>query len=224
MPHVDVVPFLRPAAAPQQAISTVNTISTVSAMAEDTWIVQTDYASLPARRALSCLLEPALGDRVWVVGQDGTYFITAVLERPEATPLQLAIEGDVGLAVRNGRLSIAATQGIELATPQTLGLTAGALNVEARKGLFLVEQIHCLGQRLRAELTEIKLLGRFFDSVLERISLRVKRSYKTVEEVDMLRSEQIDIRAGKNLHLHGQNALMSAKELVKIDAEQIHLG
>jgi len=218
MPHVDVVPFLRPAAGPLQ------TISTVSALGEDTYVVQTDHAALPARRALSCLLEPALGDRVWVVGEDGTYFITAVLERSASVPLQLAMEGDVNLAVRNGRFNIAATQGIELATPQALGLTAGELNVKARKGHFLVEQIHCLGQRLRAELSEIKLLGQFFDSVLERISLRVKRSYKTVEEVDMLRSEQIDFRAGKNLHLHGQNALMSAKELVKIDAEQIHLG
>ena len=218
MPHVDVVPFLRPAAGPLQ------TISTVSALREDTYIVQTEYTSLPARRALSCLLEPALGDRVWVVGEDGAYFITAVLERSASAPLQLAMEGDVNLAVRNGRFNIAATKGIELATSQALGLTAGELNVKAKSGHFLVEQIHCLGQRLRAELTEIKLLGQFFDSVLERISLRVRRSYKTVEEVDMLRSEQIDFRAGKNLHLHGQNALMSAKELVKIDAEQIHLG
>ena len=218
MPHVDVVPFLRPAAGPLQ------TISTVSALGDDTYIVQIHHAALPARRALSCLLEPALGDRVWVVGEDGAYFITAVLERPEAAPLQLAMEGDVNLAVRNGRLNIAATKGIELATSQALGLTAGELNVKAKSGHFLVEQIHCLGQRLLAELAEIKLFGQFFDSVLERISLRVKRSYKTVEEVDMLRSEQIDFRAGKNLHLHGQNALMSAKELVKIDAEQIHLG
>ncbi len=218
MPKADVIPFLKPSA------GAVQTIGTVGAAEQDSFSVQTEYASVPARRALSCLLEPAIGDRVWLIGQHGEYFITAVLERSESTPLQLGVEGDVNLAVRNGQLHIAAARGITLATPRALDLAGGEFSLSARQGRILVDRMYCLGQRLMAEIDQIRLLGRWFDSVLERISKRVKRSYKIVEELDQVRSEQIDYRASKNFQLHGQNTLMSAKELVKVDAEQIHLG
>ncbi|MBW2454888.1 MAG: DUF3540 domain-containing protein, partial [Deltaproteobacteria bacterium] len=35
---------------------------------------------------------------------------------------------------------------------------------------------------------------------------------------------QIQHRAEKNYSLHGENALVTADELVKVDGEQIHLG
>jgi hypothetical protein len=70
----------------------------------------------------------------------------------------------------------------------------------------------------------MKLIGRFFHSMIDSISQKVKRSYRVVEDIDHVRSSQIDYRASKNMSLRGQNALINAEELVKIDGDQIHLG
>ena len=50
----------------------------------------------------------------------------------------------------------------------------------------------------------------------------MKRSYRAVEETDQLRAGQIDYVAKETLSLHGENALLTAEELVKVDGEQIH--
>lgn len=214
----EVIPLTRPDS------EVVQTIGVVSALHEDRVTVQASGRFLPARRALSCLVEPAIDDRVWLVGQPDAYFIASVLERPSTTSVQLGLDGDVRLAARQGRLQMVAAQGIELVTPKELNLVADEFSLRAGRGRLLVDQLHCLGQRLLAELEQVKLLGRWFDSALERVSQRVKRSYRVVEEMDQVRSEQIHYQANKNLYLHGQNALMSAKDLVKVDAGQIHIG
>jgi hypothetical protein len=39
-----------------------------------------------------------------------------------------------------------------------------------------------------------------------------------------VRAGQIDIQSSSTLRLHAKNTLVTSKELVKIDAEQIHMG
>ena len=58
----------------------------------------------------------------------------------------------------------------------------------------------------------------------ERISQRVKRLYRHVEDFEQLRADKVDYVANKTMSLRGQNTLMTAEELVKVDGEQIHLG
>ena len=47
---------------------------------------------------------------------------------------------------------------------------------------------------------------------------------RVVEECDYLRSGEVDYRADKNMSLRGDNTMVTAKELVKVDGGQIHLG
>jgi len=39
-----------------------------------------------------------------------------------------------------------------------------------------------------------------------------------------VRAGQIDIQAEQTLRLHSNNTLLTSKGLVKVDAEQIHMG
>ena len=60
--------------------------------------------------------------------------------------------------------------------------------------------------------------------MVERISVDAKRSYRTVSEIDQVKAEQIDYAAETIMNLHGKNTLVTAEELVKLDAAQIHVG
>jgi len=187
--------------------------------------VDTDHGELLVRRALSCLVEPMVGDRVLVAGDfNSELFVIAVLERENTSEIRMTIEGNLTLGLPNGRFSVAAAHGIELISTGDMGLTASDMTIRASKGHVFFDNLSYLGRRVFAQMEGIKLVGGFFDAILERINHRVKRSYRVVEELDHLRSEEIDYRAEKNMSLRGQNALVTAKELVKIDGDQIHLG
>jgi hypothetical protein len=178
-----------------------------------------------ARRAVSCLVEPAIGDRVLIAGDlGGDAFVIAVLERLVPASIRVSLAEGVSLGVQDGRFVVAAARGMDFVSAKDMTLTASDLTLRAPNGRVFFDHLAYIGQRVFAQAEGIRLVGRFFDAVVERISHKVKRSYKVVEEMDSVRSEQIDYRATKNLSLRGENSLVTAKELVKIDGEQIHLG
>lgn len=187
--------------------------------------IDTVHGEFSASRAFSCLVEPVVGDRVLAAGDpQEVLFIIAVLERREPSATRLTVHGDLTLGLPEGRFSIAAAHGVDLVTARDMTVTTSELTVRSPKGSIFFEHLTYMGLRFLAEIEGIKLLGGLFDTVMERISQRVKRSYRTVEESDHVRSGQIDYRAEKNMSLRGQNALVTARELVKIDGDQIHLG
>jgi hypothetical protein len=199
--------------------------STVLGRTPDGFIVSTQDGIFTARHALSCLVEPAVGDRVLVAGDRGNaLFIIAVLERPGNAPISIVISRDITVGVSNGSFSIAAAQGINLVSAEDMTLASSEIKISAPSASIFFENLKYIGIAIFTEIEKMKLVGRFFHSVIDSISQKVKRSYRVVEDIDHVRSSQIDYRASKNMSLRGQNALINAAELVKIDGDQIHLG
>lgn len=186
--------------------------------------VATDFGKFRARRALSCLIIPEAGDRVLLAGCGEEMFVLAVLERSATTPLQITLARDVNIAAPNGRITIAASEGIELVSAGNMGLTTATLQLRAGSARIFLNKMQYLGRRIFAEFETVKLIGSILDSVMERVCRKVKRSYRIVQELDHVRAEQIDYRARKNFSFRGKNTLVTAEELVKFDGDQIHMG
>lgn len=205
--------------------STIQSVGTAMECSDSGIIVSTRDGVFCTRRAISCLVEPLAGDTVLVAGDpDNQLFVTAVLQRADTSSIRISVEGDLTVGVSKGRFSVAAVHGIDLVSAGEMTMTSSGLTVNASKGNIFIDQLSYLGRLIFVEADKIKLIGRFFDAVLERISHKVKRSYRIVEEIDQVRSNVIDYRASKNMSLRGQNTLVTAKDLVKIDSDQIHLG
>jgi len=191
----------------------------------DTIMVSTDHGVFTARQALSCLVVPEKGDRVLVAGiPEAEFFVIAVLNQPEKHPIRISIHGDCSVKVSKGSLNLAAEEGLNLLSPKELGLDAADISMRASRCSVVIDKLSYIGSRIFAQSEKIRLVGVFFDSVMERVAQRFKRSYRVVEEVDYLRSNQIEYRAEENISLRGQNALIEAEDLVRLDGDQIHLG
>ncbi|KYG04612.1 DUF3540 domain-containing protein [Sorangium sp. So ce296] len=188
-------------------------------------VVRTASGNHEARRAVSCLIAAEVDDLVLLARspRDGA-FVLAVLRRDPAAAKTMAVDGDLDLRLAGGRLRIAAQQGVEVAAGREVSVVAPVLRADADEGHVTVRSLSFLGDLVRAELGAVKLLAARVDSVLERLSQRVQRSYRTVVETDQLRAERIDYTAEKTVRVHGEHTLLTAEELVKVDAEQIHLG
>ncbi len=186
--------------------------------------VRTGRGSYRAELALSCLVEPVEGDRVLVTtSARGEAFVLAVLQRTADVAPRLRVEGDLSIT-STGRIAFVAGEGVDIATEGDVNLMGGRLNVNTREGHFIIDSLAYIGKLARIDTGKIKSAVGLLDQVVDRFSLKAKRSYRFIDEVDVTRAEQVDIRAHGTVNVRGKNATMNAEELVKIDAKQIHLG
>jgi len=165
-------------------------------------------ATLAARRALSCLVEPEPGDLVLLGGAAGAPYVLAVLERPGGQPIRLALGGKVEIVADGGRLSIGA---------ETLALTA-------RQGRATFRDIDVAGEKANLRVSTISVFAEAIESIATRLLTRAKRSFRFIEETEQLRARDVDLRAANHLHLRGETTFMQGGALVKMDAKQIHMG
>jgi hypothetical protein len=203
----------------------IREIGTVDATEDGRYIVAADSGRFSTTKAVSCLVEPEIGDEVLFAGQaSGDLYIIAILEREAEVPTKLTVEGDATLQVREGKLALVAKQGIDLVTGATLAMTSRGLKLNAREGDLFIDNLTFLGRKALAKIDVAKVFAGTLDSVLDRFSRRVKNSYRFVEQVDQVRSQQIDYAAKENMRLRAYNALMNADVLFKIDGDSIQLG
>ncbi len=187
--------------------------------------IRTGTGDYEAKRAVSCLVEPLVDDVVLLaLAPNGGAYVLAVLEREEGAKATLSTDGDLEVRQRHGSFTVAAQEGIELVSSKDVAVIAGGLRVNAAEGDVAVQRLSFLGGLVRAEMDTVKMLAATFDSFVERLSQKVKRSYRTVEETDQLHAARIDYTASATMSLHAENSLITAEELVKVDGEQIHLG
>jgi hypothetical protein len=189
--------------------------------------VRTALAELSAKRAVGCLVEPREGDRVLIATEeDGESFVLSVLERGASrpAPTTIAVEGDLVLRSGRGKIQIAAQEGIDIAAGAPVRVSASAIEIAALHGRAALDRLEVFGAAVKAELGKVKMIASTFDAVVDRFSQRAKRSYRTVEEIDQVRARQIDYAAEGNAHLRGENALVTAIDVVKVNADQVHLG
>jgi hypothetical protein len=178
-----------------------------------------------ATPAVSCLVEPERGDEVLFAGrQDGDLHVLAIIERTVEGPTRIGARGDIDFTAKEGRLSFVAKEGIDLVTSATLAMASSAFKLNTRTGDIFVEKLTVLAQKALAEVEAVKLFAGLFDSVVERVSQKVNRSFRFVELIDQVRSKQIDYRAEENMSLRGHNTLINADLLTKIDADQVQIG
>ncbi|MDI1475312.1 DUF3540 domain-containing protein [Polyangium sp. y55x31] len=181
-----------------------------------------------ARRAKSCLVAPAPGDVVLCsFGPGGRCFVLAVLEGPEGetkAATKIEVEGDLDVVTGSGKLGLRAAKGVNVASGDEISLVGRALSVSALEGTVFVQKLAYLGDRLKAEIEAIKTVGKTRESFFERVSERVKRSFRTVEDIDQLKANKVDYAAETTLAMRAEHAVVHAEELIKVDGKQIQLG
>jgi hypothetical protein len=171
---------------------------------------------LPCRRAASCLLVPAPGDTVMVAGasEDALYLIAVIAQ---------ADPGHATLAV-GGELTLRSTGALALQSDTAVHTHAPEWQLNAERAQCKVDTLDYQGAEVRFSVLVSRFVGRACEVVLDRLHLLTRSSFRLTEEVEQVRAGQIDMQASSTLRLHAKNTLVTSTELVKVDAEQIHMG
>lgn len=211
--------------APQLVDRVHQEIATVRAVVGPKVTVETRSGAFECRRAASCALVPAPGDVVLLaVPQSGYLYVLAVLSRhDEDAPQRWRVEP--GLKVESeGEVSIFGLDGVAVTSPERIEMTTKQLEVSAVDASIQADRLGVSGRFIQTYAGAVKGVLGALDTVIDRVSSRVKESYRYVDELDLTRAKQIDTRAENTMTLRAKNAFVAAKDLVKVDGEQIHLG
>lgn len=197
----------------------------VLSASEGDLVVRTAFADVRARRAASCLIAPGEGDRVLVVTEEGgESFVLAVLVTREPRGASMEVDGDVTLRSRAGKVSIAAEGGIDLVSGAPITVASPKVEVHAVEASFVAQALSVVGGAVKAELDRVKVLSSTVDVVLDRLGIKAKRATREVDGLDQVKARHLDYAAAGNAHLRGENTIVTAEDLVKVNGEQVHIG
>ncbi len=197
---------------------------TVERILDGTIEVRVGSTTRQARRAKGCLVAPEIGDRVLCAFEPGATFVLTVLEGREGAPTRVSADGDLHIQSRGGRVAVSSPESVALMSGGEVAMTSATLNVRAREGSIAVEELGFFGKIVRAEVAKVVLAAQEIDTMVTRLTQRAKRVFRFVEEIDQTRAGTVDLRAQNLVGIRGENAIISARVLAKLDGEQIHLG
>jgi hypothetical protein len=198
--------------------------ATVVAARNGSVTVKTGQHQFPATPSASCLLRPAPGDRALVAIVDEQCWILAILERTAGEPAIIGMDCDLTVESSTGAVRIAGHGPVDISSSDKIGLQAPEIGLTARLGRIVTGHLSWIGDQFEGRFEGVRLIGRLFDSVVERFSRKSLRSYRETAETDQLRCGDLDYQAEENMSLNARNVLARASKLAKLDGDQIHLG
>ncbi len=169
-----------------------------------------------ARIAASCLLQPEIDDLVLAADVNGTVWVLAVLERAAADPAELHAPTGLRVTAPGGAISLEAGR-VKVRAGETIMM-------EAPQAHSLIGELTHTGGQVTAHVKLWRHFGEIVETIVGRMIARASQSFRFVEGLDQLRSQDIDHRASGSLSLHADSSFITAEAVVKLDANQIHMG
>lgn len=168
------------------------------------------------RRAASCLLRPEPGDTVMLSGPDRErVYLIAVIEQADASRSRFEADGD---------LVLASTGSMAFESQGALRMQGAQWALKAAQGEVQVDALRYTGQSVDATVGKLRLLGKLFETVADRVVQLTRSSFRLVDETEQVRVGHLDCEATGTVRIHGQHTVVTGQALVKVDAAQIHMG
>jgi hypothetical protein len=197
--------------------------ATVLDIREKSYLLASDDGSSRwGRKADGCLLQPAIRDRVliWEDGREDAFILSVLIK--EGAESFVAFEYDAVLTAP-GRLKIRGAS-VEVTGSEEAALKAPEVSLKGRKGDVMFVHFSFLCRSAFAHMERVSLVMEKCQSVIGRLTQRIRDSFRRVERVDQTRAGMILQTAEERFSAKGRHAVIVAENDVKIDGEKIHIG
>jgi hypothetical protein len=164
------VPFIPPRV---NALNAADELGRVVGAEGVQWRIRTNAGECLARRAASCLLDPARDDLVVVTRlDDGSSYILAILERTAGASPRITLDASTVLYAERGALTLQANKGIRLVSDEAIGMIGRSLHLMADEGALVIRSLSVFSRLLHVDAIKTSLVG----SIAERIQRCGKRA------------------------------------------------
>jgi hypothetical protein len=178
-----------------------------------------------AKKAVSCLVAPRAGDTVLVGVMKRSAYVLAVLERQDGEHVVLSADGDLAIQCRNGSLSFAARDGVDVTSQGEVQIASASMSLLASdETRIAARSLSLLARIADVDVDRVRAVARGIETFAERVVRRVKRAVSFVEETEQVYANHIELSAKSSARLHGEATAVTANGVVKVDGAQVHVG
>ncbi len=207
-----------PKASVEKTITTLQ-MATLRTVFPDHFLLETGSERIVAQRAVSCLLEPSIGDEcLCSITKDSsgdTAWIISVLTRTATRQAELRLPENVKVVSPLGHIAFEAT---------SLSMTAEKMRLKADEACVTFTCASVASKTARLTVGTLKTVASYVSLVADRV-LQYSQSYsRTTAGLDRTEAPHIEITAQQLLKLKGEYALVEGEHLVKARGAQIHFG
>lgn len=188
------------------------------------FMVHSGNGVVRASVAFSCLVTPEPGDVVLLSCHGGQNHILSILQRPEQQDMTLAFPANVKMQAKAGNVELTSVNKLALTGAEQTQITSSELDVKAMNTQIYSEQMSVVGDKASSQWREVNSIVGAFSLIAERVTQKLKNSFKMVEGVDQQTSQNLLQTIGKTLSIRSRDAVITARKDVKIDGERIHMG
>jgi hypothetical protein len=182
----------------------------------ETW-VEIEGRPEAARRAASCLLEPAAGDDVLIALARGENYILAILGRTGSAAASLSVDvPSEQLVLRGGDITVSGQR--------ELRLEASMLAARARSFTVVSEAMSFVGQIMTQALDRFRSSARSVEIVSTDIATKSVRRTSLIEESDVLQAGTLVQTIATAAVTSTQSAVIAAEQDLRLDAERVTVG
>lgn len=190
----------------------------------ENWIIQTDTATCKARKAVSCLVCPEIGDKVLSVQlSSGSSSILAIIERKQSQTTHLKFDGDVKMS-SNESISIVASQRLDALSGDKMNLDSNALNIRSNSSSVQFDKLNVTGNEANHSINKIRVLAKYLETVSETSKQVMKHSFRLVSGLESVSAGEILQNVKKRFTVQSRQVSMLAEEDAKVNGKRVHLG
>ncbi|TDU31171.1 uncharacterized protein DUF3540 [Panacagrimonas perspica] len=200
----------------ERPISATHCVGIITAVDGDQFTIASGTLTGPGRRAVSCLLEPTIGDTVaaLIVAPDQLW-ITAVLQREEGTSHTLRLNGPTCIDTGEAALTVASG---------SLGFKTAAFVLNTQRAELHSDEAIVMGREFKVIGNTMKLVGAVLNTVFDRVMHYSKQHSRRTEGMDRVSGDYVEVQAKQILRQTGEHVFVNGEKMVKTTGSQIHFG
>lgn len=183
-------------------------VARVVDLAPDGPVLALGTRRVEARRATSCLVEPATGDMVLTVNSGDAVFVLAILRRSTDGPAVLSVAEATSTTLAQAHLALRC---------ESLTVDAGSTTLRSR-----VAQV--AGRTLSAVAERLDVVARTLRRSADREFSHAKTAMRTVEGAETVTAGEMMLEARSALAQRAGIVLVDAREDVRVNGERITMG
>ncbi|MGA1846954.1 DUF3540 domain-containing protein [Deferribacter abyssi] len=190
------------------------------------FLITTSNGEFFAEKAVSCIIEPEIGDNVLIsINDDGNTFILSILQREsDKKKNDIILSGDINIISKEGNVNIKAQTGIEISTYENLTFTSNSVEMNAQSSKIIVNRLSFVGKIFYGQIKTIKMVCASAEQIIGRLTQKLQNCFNFVKEHHEIQAGSSRYLVEETLTVQSKNAVHQAEEVLTINGEEVHLG
>lgn len=179
-----------------------------------------------ATRAFSCLVEPCIGDTVLIAPaefSDQPYWILAILQRENTAPIEIPFDRSVRLDCKDS-ITLSSDQQIKMECAGNISVSSDNASIDTQRIHGSSAELVWISKQIAASCDELSLVAETSTSVIHTLVQRLDSYIRHVESIETLQASSLHQSIEGTMTIHSKDAIVSAEDQFKIEAEIVHLS